>query len=740
MCGFAGILKTDGLPLVPEIEPVLHAMGKSIAYRGPDDEQFYQDDTLGAVFRRLSIVDVDGGRQPLFNEDRSIILMVNGEIYNHRELRSSLKDPHHFRTRSDAEIILHLYEEMGTDFLSHLNGMFALALWDTRRRQLILARDRMGIKPLFYTFSQERLLFGSEIKALLAHPDCPREFDWEAALSFSMPHLSVNNPLPSFFKDIHHLPGGALLIAEPDNGQIRQERYWTLELPSDDEFAADDRTETEMIQGYGELLADAVKLRLMADVEIGLFLSGGIDSVSVATFASRDQALQTFSVLSQSTLQNRDAYAAHQAAAHLGLPNHQVLFSWHDNPFTPASWKSLLWVTETHLCNAEQLYKFHLHRYARACRPNLKVILLGQGSDEFNGGYGTTLLGENYPERGEDEKDWPHFMDLMRDYEKSFLMSSANTDAAQYTNLLNPGFLAECSGSTAQGHPWWHHIRMYQAHLQIYNLWHEDRTAAGNSIENRVPFLDHRLVEYTAAIPPRDYAAMFWDKRILREAMRQHLPQDLAERPKVPFFCGEDVRYTRRMMYELLAADDRALLREAFGDADGSHPVFERDAIEHLITDIPDDPEYEDMSLLLQFTNMGLLAQMAKTAAPVTGDTIPVLRNLPSEEWDEDEIALRLALRRKDITPDRIPELTEGVLLLTTGSLANTEPPCWHILINGVIEYDLYEDEMAEWIAVLRRMDGKRSLGDILGELELTPPSIRKHLEEALDYGIISFQ
>jgi len=287
-----------------------------------------------------------------------------------------------------------------------------------------------------------------------------------------------------------------------------------------------------------------------------------------------------------------------------------------------------------------------------------------------------------YPERGEDEKDWPHLMDLLRDYEKSFMMSSAKTDAAQYTNLLNTGFL---SGSVAQGHPWWHHIRMYQANLQIYNLWHEDRTAAGNSIENRVPFLDHRLVEYTAAIPPRHYAVLFWDKRILREAMRQHLPRDLAERPKVPFFCGEDVRYTRRMIYELLLADDRALLREAFGDADGSHPVFERDAIEHLITDIPDDPEYEDMSLLLQFANMGLLAQMAKAAAPVTGDTIPVLRNLPSEEWAEDEIALRLALRRKDITPDRIPELAEGVLLLTTGNPVNTEPPCWHILINGVI-------------------------------------------------------
>ncbi|MCI5219110.1 MAG: asparagine synthetase B, partial [Candidatus Electrothrix sp. LOE2] len=134
MCGFSGILKRDHTPLGPETESVLRAMGQSIAYRGPDDEQLYQDETLGAVFRRLSIVDVAGGRQPLFNEDRSLMLMVNGEIYNHRELRPQLKEPHQFRTASDAEVILHLYEEQGTDFLAQLNGMFALCLWDMRRR------------------------------------------------------------------------------------------------------------------------------------------------------------------------------------------------------------------------------------------------------------------------------------------------------------------------------------------------------------------------------------------------------------------------------------------------------------------------------------------------------------------------------------------------------------------------------------------------------------------------------
>ncbi len=242
-------------------------------------------------------------------------------------------------------------------------------------------------------------------------------------------------------------------------------------------------------------------------------------------------------------------------------------------------------------------------------------------------------------------------------------------------------------------------------------------------------------MEYTVAVPPRLYAELFWNKRILREAMRPYLPEELAERPKVPFFYGQDLRYTHRMMYELLYADDRALLREAFGDADGAHPVFDRQTVEEMINSIPDDPEYTDMDHLVKLTNMGLLAQMAKTAAaePVALNEAPVLPSLRAEEWDEDEIALR----RQEITPESIPELAEGVLLLTTGEQAAAEPGCWHILVNGELEYDLSEDEVGEWISVLRRMDGKASLGEILADVNLNQADIRKHLEEALDYGVV---
>ncbi|KHD09723.1 hypothetical protein PN36_13250 [Candidatus Thiomargarita nelsonii] len=736
MCGLAGLFSKNG-EIGSEIEPILRTMGNQIAYRGPDDEQIFINAQFGAVFRRLSIVDVAGGRQPLFNEDGSLMLMVNGEIYNHHDLKSRLKEQHQFRTQSDCEIILHLYEEKGENFLDDLNGMFALVLWDKRKQRLILARDRLGIKPLYYTESNQRLLFGSEIKALLAYPDCPREFDWVEALSYQHQRMYPDDFLPSFFKDINYLPAGSLLIADAPANNITVKRYWSL---PDEDYALDTRTEQEIIAGYGELLADSVKLRLMADVEVGLFLSGGIDSVSVAALASPFQKLHTFSVLSQSTFQNGDARAGHIAAKHLDMPNHQILYSWHDNPFTPEHWKSLLWLCETPLCNAEHLYKYHLHRYAKHLRPALKVILLGQGSDEFNGGYSVNYVKDYRPDLNEEERNWSTFINIFGDFEKDALISGANTNLAQYGGVLTKGFLASGSRQTHYRHPWLYYVNMHLQSLQMYNLWHEDRTAAGNSIENRVPFLDHRLVEYTMKIPPQKYEALFWDKAILRRAMQDRLPLELSQRPKCPFFYGEDVRYTRRMLYNLLRADDSALIREAFFEADGL--PFDRQAIEGLITDIPEEPEYSLLESLLPLVNMGLLAKMAQ--APVSqhhADSIGLLPEIRIENWEEqaDNLALQLAIRReKAELLDRMVALKPGTRLLKFDQISE-DSAYSYISVNDKIEYELSEAEMKDWLAVLRRIDGKRSINEIISELGMPASKIRKHLEEALDYGIVSF-
>lgn len=736
MCGIAGIIRLDGSVVGQDVHPRLRAMGDQIAHRGPDDEQLYTDGPLGALFRRLAIVDLDGGRQPLFNEDGTLMLVVNGEVYNYPELAAPLRGRHQFRSDSDSEVILHLYEEHGLGFLDKLNGMYAIALWDRREQRLILARDRLGIKPLYYNHTPGRLIFGSEIKALLAWPDCPRALDWAAAL----PGFGrvLRRGASSYFTDVEPLPGGHVLVADARRGTVDVRAYWQLPAPTAEEFAADARTDADIVAGYRELLADAVHINLRADVEVGVFLSGGIDSVSVSALAARERPLHTFSVLGQSTLTNGDAAAAHRAARHYGLPNHQVLFDWHAGACGPDEWRRLLWLCETPLCEAEMLYKFHLHRYARAVRPGLKVMLTGQGSDEFNGGYCRGWQPSLPPE----EQRWDHFMRALRLHERAALvppeLHTVETRVGQL--VVRDEFLAGLAGHPLAAHPWRYNAGQVAGMLQQYNLWHEDRTAAGNAIENRVPFLDHRLVEYCLRIPPARYEALLWDKRVLRDAMIGLVPDDLRERVKVPFFHGDDVRYTHRMIHDILVADDRALLREARGD--GAHPVLDWDALDRVFADLPRDPEYTALDAALVLVNAALLERMASSLpAPPAATAAEVLPALAIADWDAElpQLQLRLARRRPDLGLDHVLAFPDNTYLVREDNLHITAPMSF-LVVDQQIKYFFAEAEVGPWLRVLRSIDGARTLREILADLQLGEADIRKHLEEALEYQVVTLQ
>ncbi|MBT8063318.1 MAG: asparagine synthetase B, partial [Gammaproteobacteria bacterium] len=225
MCGFAGLVNLSGLAGDrPGRQRLLEDMLSRIAHRGPDDETFFDDGILALGFRRLSIVDVEGGRQPLQDDSNKTIAVVNGEIYNHQELRGRFSKTYHFRSHSDSEVLLPLYHRHGLSFLDDVNGIYATALWDTSARRLILARDRLGVKPLYFAMIGDTLLFASELKALLAHPDCPREPDWQQVQDAHALHLPV---APSFVRDIHHLPAAHMLILEQGRPP-RAQRYWSI--------------------------------------------------------------------------------------------------------------------------------------------------------------------------------------------------------------------------------------------------------------------------------------------------------------------------------------------------------------------------------------------------------------------------------------------------------------------------------------------------------------------------------
>ncbi|MBK3569765.1 asparagine synthase (glutamine-hydrolyzing) [Streptomyces sp. MBT62] len=391
MCGLAGLARIDGSQLTPDADALLARMADVISHRGPDDRDILRQGPVGLAFTRLSLVGPDNGNQPLTSADGSLVLIANGEVYNHRELTARLPAGS-VRTASDCEVLLPLYQRHGKDFLDSVRGMYAVVLWDRRADQLVLARDRFGVKPLYYHRTAERIVFGSEIKTLFADADTPRSLDWATALAHpamtAAPHLAAPQPV-SWFQDIHLVPAGCVVRIDLSNGTTTTHRYWDFPGETPELSASDD----ELVEEYGRLLAESVAECATADTELGLFLSGGVDSASVAALAARHtEQLHTFTVLSGATYSNGDAEHAAQVARFLGLPNHQVLFDADRIP-DPAEWRRLVWLTETPECGPEQFYKHELHRYAKLARPDLRGMLLGSASDEFNGGYSPDLAG-----------------------------------------------------------------------------------------------------------------------------------------------------------------------------------------------------------------------------------------------------------------------------------------------------------------------------------------------------------
>ncbi len=423
-----------------------------------------------------------------------------------------------------------------------------------------------------------------------------------------------------------------------------------------------------------------------------------------------------------------------------------MCFEWHDLPFTGDDWKRLLWLLETPLCGPEQLYKYELHRFVRGCRPDLKVILLGQGSDEFNGGYSTYWI-EDLPAGS---RSWDAFLErYARGPERQSLRIRGHSDRLSTWELQPAGgraalpllrreYLADLADRETWRHPWHYLAESSRLTLQMYNNWHEDRTAAGNSIENRVPFLDHRLVEFLNAVPPRLHPELFWEKRILRQALAGSIADTLVERPKVGFFHGVDSRYTYRMMYQLLTADDRRLIQEAFPE---DHPVVDRAMLHRAFDQLPEDPEYQRVPDLLQLVNMGLLEQLARQLPEVAAmpETGAVIEEADGTQFDaaEDELHLDLASRRS-ISLDGVLAFAEGIQLVRS-EIPEHGGEIFFLAVNDKLQYQLERAEMAPWIEVLRRLDGKRTLSSILDEASLVEADVRKHLEEALDYKVVGF-
>jgi asparagine synthase (glutamine-hydrolysing) len=585
MCGIAGILYAD--PSHPAEDDILRAMAASLAHRGPDAEGFWHAPGLGFVHRRLSIIDLAGGDQPIGNEDGSVQLIFNGEIYNYQQLRPLLEARgHRFRTQSDTEVIVHLYEDHGETLVEHLRGMFAFALWDGPRRQLLLGRDRLGIKPLYLYRDADKVLFASEAKALLAHPDVPRDVD-PAALEDYLAFGMVPGRR-SIFRHIEKLPPAHTLKIRPGDWERSPRRYWQLR------FEPDQGTSVEQWQeALDHKLREAVRLHLIADVPVGAFLSGGLDSgvlVALSAGATRGQ-LQTFSMGFRedafSELPYARAVAERYGTRHaeeivtpdaVGLVDE--LTHHFDEPFADSS------AVPTFLV-------------ARLARRSVKVVLSGDGGDEAFGGYARYAhdLSEAALRRWLPAwfrraalrplaRVWPKADWLPRPLRAKTRLTNlaldpgpayANTlaicrrplrrrllaaDVAAGLNGYDPEqIIREGHATAAADDPLGGMIAADVATLLPDDfLVKVDRASMAHGLEVRPPLLDHELLELCARIPSQWKVRGGETKWVFKRTFGHLLPPDVLNRPKHGFDIPVDdwLRGPLRDMVESSVLDPRA--------------------------------------------------------------------------------------------------------------------------------------------------------------------------------------
>ena len=543
MCGFAGAFRRNSQPIVAdEIVP----MRESLEHRGPDDAGLYVSDSCGLGFRRLSIIDLDSGHQPVANEDGTIHAVLNGEIYNYRELRSRLKSlGHTLSTKSDSEVIVHLYEEYGIDFATHLRGMFAIAVFDEERDRLLLARDRMGIKPLFYLDTPGRLLFGSEIKALTKHPAMRVAPNLAAIGSYLALRYVPGDE--TWFEDVRKVAPGHLLIA--DRNGLESRRYWEMPYATQQTFASRE----EALGHYRDVFQNAVESHLISDVPIGLFLSGGMDSSALLAGivdAGHDE-IRCFSADFGIGGDVDETEEARVVARHFGVQHEVLTVGSADIDLL----EKIVWHLDEPIGDPAVLPTYLL---AAAAAKEVKVVITGEGSDEVNGGYLRDLRYQLFQENqgrirmidrlpawlkritplGKKLEPWAAMLDSTSDAECFRKMAGYEFGEGLFDDSPLPdrtgcaeldAIARQCGATDALERKLFFDRNSFMLEDLIPKV---DRMTMAHGLEARVPYLDHLFVESVGQIPAR------WridtktrrTKSMLRDSMASKLPDSTLAR------------------------------------------------------------------------------------------------------------------------------------------------------------------------------------------------------------------
>jgi asparagine synthase (glutamine-hydrolysing) len=565
-----------------------------ITHRGPDDRGLFIDHNVGLGHRRLSIVDVSRGHQPMTNEDATLHITYNGEIYNHADYRESLEaNGHVYNTHCDTETILHLYEEHGAACVDYLRGMFAFAIWDQRKQELFIARDRLGVKPLYYVLGDDgSLYFGSEIKTLLEAHAVKPEINYAVLSDYLANHAPSGEE--TLFRGVKRLLPGHVLTWR--DGEVSIRRYWDVDFSKEAEVR-DDKT---YIEQWSELFRESVRLRLMADVPLGMFLSGGIDSSAIAAVMSGmvKEPIKTFSVAFKEREANELAYARLVADAY-ETNHHEIVVS--PEQFF-AALPQLVWHEDEPLAHPSSVALYFVSKLAAE---HVKVVLTGEGSDELLAGYGryrrtiwNLALGRRYNQlipgiardtiRKQIERMLPGGR-MRQKLMRTFLVLSPELESIYFDNfavfpapMQQRMFTPETSDRIHEIDPYVELRRLLErtrdlslldgllyADIKTYLhelLMKQDQMSMATSLESRVPFLDHKLVEFTARMPDTMKLRGATTKYVLRESMKGVLPEAILRRSKMgfPVPIGAWFRGQFKSVVDEYVLGERALARGIF--------------------------------------------------------------------------------------------------------------------------------------------------------------------------------
>jgi asparagine synthase (glutamine-hydrolysing) len=590
MCGICGIVDVhSGVPIDPD---EVRGMMRTIVHRGPDADGLFQSPQAVLGHRRLSIIDLDSGRQPIANEDETMWIVFNGEIYNYRELREDLcRKGHVFRTNSDTEVIVHLYEEYGVDCVSLLSGMFAFAIWNSRSRSFFLARDRVGIKPVYYAHHAGRLYFASELKAILACPGIERTVEPQAIDDFLTYMYGPGSS--TMLRGIYKLLPGHWMRVEAGRTTVRQ--YWDLEFSQ----ARANRTEASLSEELVALLDDVVRGHMISDVPVGVLLSGGVDSTAMLSYAvdHTDQQINTFTVGFSGERFADERPFAKMAAERYGSRHHEITLTAEDFwNFLP----SYVWHMEEPVCEPPAIALYYVTKLARE---HVKVLLSGEGGDEAFAGYqnyrnlmwlerlkslgpvvrGAAALGLSLAARADASGRMQKYQSLIARPLPNYYFSRTagpyspliQAKRGLYSDALNAqlggtsrsryleDLFAHCADSTPLQQMQYVDTKTW---LPDDLLLKADKITMASSVELRVPLLDHRVLEFAGTLPDAMKVRGAETKYLLKKALADRIPAAIRRRPKVGF----PVPYATWLQSELNARarevllDDRTLSRPYF--------------------------------------------------------------------------------------------------------------------------------------------------------------------------------